>query len=148
MREVSLWRGRSGSWPPAPPRPGEVPGQCPNQHCGNDLDQEVFAGECGSGPGLPPSPARQRGLPLVGLPPAQIFLPAGARPLPRTPPLTGPLEEQTLQAFTTLSQTDLRWGAKRKKAEWVLKFIVKDNSHTDRCWAAELAPIHSLNLLL
>ena len=140
MREVSPWRERSGPWPLAPPRPGEVPGQCPDQHCRNDLDQVVFAGECGSRPGLPPSPARQRGLTPAGLPPAQIFLPAGARSLPRTPPLTGPLEEQTLQAFTTLSQRDLRWGAKRKKAEWVLKFIIKDISHTDRVLGCRTGP--------
>ena len=93
---------------------------------------------------LPALPGRGASYPWASLreklPAAQIFLPTGARSLPRTPPLTGPLEEQTLQAFTTLSQRDLRWGAKRKKAEWVLKFIAKDISHTDRVLGCGTGP--------
>lgn len=55
-------------------------------------------------------PFQAKGLPPAGLPErqtekkktllaAQTFLPAGARSLPRTPPLTRPLEEQILQVF-------------------------------------------------
>ena len=102
--EMALWPLATSSTP----GPGEVPGQCPGQHCRNDLDQVVFAGECGSGPGLPPGPSRQRGLPPTGLPERwreqrsqqlKYFSPWEARSLPGTPPLTDPPEEQTLQAF-------------------------------------------------
>lgn len=126
--------------------PGEVPEQCPDQCCGNDLDQVVFAREWGSGPGLPPSPARQRGLLPVGLPERKA--PSSSNISPHRcqipPPHTSthrPSRRTDPAGFhQSLSQRDLRWGAKRKKAEWVLKFIAKDISHTDRVLGCGTGP--------
>lgn len=123
MREVSTGDRRLGPIATSStPGPGKVPGQCPDSHCENDLDQVVFAREWGSGLALPPSPAQAGGPPHpVGLPErkapssSNISLPRVPDPSPPPPP-TGPLEEQTLQAFTSpcLRETSGR-GAKEEK---------------------------------